>query len=93
MQPWKQAKNYSEDGSNKTFLFFAISGAGDIVRHKDRRIRHRRRWDPFFSVGDGGFRKSELIDGWVLVPPTEKKGKSNGRTRDQLSIETEKFYT
>ena len=27
-----------------------------------------------FNVGDGGFRKSALIDGWVLVPPAEKFG-------------------
>ena len=29
---------------------------------------------PKFDVGDGGFRKSALIDGWVFVPPTENLG-------------------
>jgi hypothetical protein len=42
--------------------------------------------------GMGGFRKSALIDSWVFVPPIEKLGKSNGRTRDQLTVGTEKFY-
>jgi len=32
-------------------------------------------------MGDGGIRKFGLIDSWVLVPPIEKLGKSNGRTR------------
>jgi len=27
-----------------------------------------------FNVGDGGFRKSTLIESWVFVPPTEKFG-------------------
>ena len=33
----------------------------------------------------GGWGVQEIrADGWVLVPPTLKFGKSNGRTRDQL---------
>jgi hypothetical protein len=70
----------AEEGLNKTFLFVAISDAGDIG------------WAPNFEMGDGGFRKSALIASWVLVPHIEKFGKSNGRTRDQLTVEREKFY-
>ena len=44
-----QSVNNCQDGTYKTFLFFAISDTGDIVRHKDRRIRPRRRWDPNFN--------------------------------------------
>ena len=70
----------AEEGLNKTFLSDAISDAGDIG------------WAPDFEMGDGGFRKYALIASWVFVPPIEKFGKSNGRTRDQLTIGTEKFY-
>ncbi len=63
VRPRSKRKNYSEEWLNKTFLFFAISDAGDIG------------WDPNFEMGDGGLRITRImLRAYFINPPLRNLG-------------------
>jgi len=48
---------------------------------------------PEFRNGGWGVKNNTgLLIAYFIKPPIEKFGRSNGRTRDQLGVYTEKFY-